>query len=61
MLLVNNYNEYTDKVINIIKVDTSGNKIWNKYYDSPKKMRDISRMIQLSNGNIVATGRYWIG
>ena len=59
MLLVNNYNEYTDKVINIIKVDTSGNKIWNKYYDSPKKMREISRMIQLSNGNIVATGRYW--
>jgi len=57
--IMNNYNEYTDKVINIIKVDTSGNEIWNKYYDSPKKMREISRMIQLSNGNIVATGRYW--
>ncbi len=57
--IMDDYDDYADKVINIIKVDTVGNEIWNKYYDSPKKMREITRLINLSNGNIVATGEYW--
>ena len=56
--IMNDYNDYADKVINIIKVDTAGNEIWNKNYDSPKKMREISRLFSLPNGNIISSGHY---
>jgi hypothetical protein len=55
---MNNYNDFSARSINIIKVDISGNNIWNKKYLQAREHRTLSRMLVLDNGNIVCVGRY---
>jgi hypothetical protein len=56
--VMNNYNDFSARSINIIKVDISGNNIWNKKYLQAREHRTLSRMLVLDNGNIVCVGRY---
>ena len=56
--VMNNYTDYSARTINIIKLDTSSNEIWNKKYLQPQMHRTLSRMLVLDNGNIACVGWY---
>ncbi len=56
--IMNNYTDKSHRNVNVIKLDSIGNDIWNKKYCSEERTRQLSRLVVLPNKNIVVIGNY---
>ena len=56
--IMNNYTDKSHRDVNVIKLDSIGNEIWNKKYCSVERTRQLSRLVVLPNNNIVVIGNY---